>query len=401
MAVVSSSPPPHPSSTQSAAEYCDRPRESTARPSIATGVVSIMNPQASSPLRTSYPDPIPSDAQMSAGPPYFNARRQQQQSLSQDEQDLAHSLSHDIDGQMTVLSPQVTNGQGQNFDMGSQSGLPNTPHQPPVESLLAGQHTGVDPNQDLSYSVGSDRRKRSKVSRACDECRRKKVSCRTPLFPLSINNLAQVRCDSTTSASDGNLIETCSNCRRLKVTCQFERAPMKRGPSKGYTVRESLLSIANDLRYIKELAERVQQVESQMGIPLGYRPSVDANSPSDPYPEQSYSPTEPISSSRKRTFSQFDGRNPFAQPPHSSRDKMAGQSGYNVNQGLQSGRESFALAPDQQLTDISPTAGHTSLDLAKPFWAQETEVEHPRAKETQIATAPAADLSTAESLFRS
>lgn len=171
---------------------------------------------------------------------------------------------------------------------------------------------------------------------------------------------------------------------------------MKRGPSKGYLVPDSALPVANHPRYIKELAERVQQVESQMGIPIGYRPSIDAGSPSDPYPEQPYSPTEPMSSSRKRTFSQFDGRNPFTQSPHSSRDKMASLSGYSMNEG---GRGSFALAPDQQLTDVSPTAGVPLIDLAKPFWAQETEVEHPRAKEIQSTKATVGDLWQADSLF--
>lgn len=174
---------------------------------------------------------------------------------------------------------------------------------------------------------------------------------------------------------------------------------MKRGPSKGYIVQALDFSLANCPRYIKELAERVQQVESQIGIPTGYRQSMDAGSPSDPYGDQSYSPTEPMSGSRKRTFSQFDGRNPFTQSPRSSRDKMASLSGYSISQGLQDGRGSFALAPDQQLTDISPTAGAPPIDLAKPFWAQETEVEHPRAKETQQNTAPADDLWNADSLF--
>lgn len=36
------------------------------------------------------------------------------------------------------------------------------------------QQVGVDPNHDLSYGEQSAR-KRSKISRACDECRRKKV----------------------------------------------------------------------------------------------------------------------------------------------------------------------------------------------------------------------------------
>ena len=157
--------------------------------------------------------------------------------------------------------------------------------------------------------------------------------------------------------------------------------------------------MANDSRYIKELAERVQQVESQIGMPIGYRPSVDAGSPSDPYPEQPYSPTEPISGSRKRTFSQFDGRNPFSQSPRSSRDKMGSLSGCSMNQAPQDGRGSFALAPDQQLTDISPTADAPPLDLAKPFWAQETEVERPITQEIQDARAPTDEVWKGDSVF--
>ncbi|KAI5807387.1 hypothetical protein DFH27DRAFT_316879 [Peziza echinospora] len=55
-------------------------------------------------------------------------------------------------------------------------------------------------------------RKRSKVSRACDECRRKKI-----------------RCDATSESG----IEQCSSCKRVGSKCSFSRVPMKRGPSKG------------------------------------------------------------------------------------------------------------------------------------------------------------------------
>ncbi len=158
-------------------------------------------------------------------------------------------------------------------------------------------------------------------------------------------------------------------------------------------------SLADETRYIKELAERVQQVESQMGLPVGYRPSVDAGSPSDPYAEQSYSPTEIMSSSRKRTFSQFDGRNPFTQSPQSTRDKMTSLSGYSINQAPQSERGSFAIAPDQQITDVSPTAVAPPIDLARPFWAHDTKAEHPRAKEIQIATICPDDVWEFDSLF--
>jgi hypothetical protein len=195
MATVTSSSPPRPSAAPSATEVHDPFRESVARPSIVADLVSNMNPQASSPLRA-YPDPIPSDAPMAGGPQYFTARRAQQQSLSQEDQNLANSLSHDMDGPMTVLSPQMTNGQAQNFAIGGQTGVPQAPHQAPGGTSIAGQHSGTDPNQDLSYGIGSDRRKRSKVSRACDECRRKKVSSQTPL--LSVPRLTVVlRCDVT------------------------------------------------------------------------------------------------------------------------------------------------------------------------------------------------------------
>jgi hypothetical protein len=55
-------------------------------------------------------------------------------------------------------------------------------------------------------------RKRSKVSRACDECRRKKI-----------------KCDAQSEAHE----QPCSNCRRSNAQCLFSRVPQKRGPSKG------------------------------------------------------------------------------------------------------------------------------------------------------------------------
>jgi hypothetical protein len=58
-------------------------------------------------------------------------------------------------------------------------------------------------------------RKRSKVSRACDECRRKKI-----------------RCDATSESGEA----ACSSCKRVGTICQFSRVPMKRGPSKGFVI---------------------------------------------------------------------------------------------------------------------------------------------------------------------
>lgn len=73
-----------------------------------------------------------------------------------------------------------------------------------------------------------DRKKRNKVSRACDECRRRKI-----------------RCDATPEAPD----EACTTCRKTGALCQFNRPPLKRGPNKGY---------------ITQLTDRVSSLEHQL-----------------------------------------------------------------------------------------------------------------------------------------
>lgn len=60
-------------------------------------------------------------------------------------------------------------------------------------------------------------KKRSKVSRACDCCRRKKVKCNAS-FSTSLNKITK----------------KCDNCIKNQEECTFSRTPLKRGPSKGY-----------------------------------------------------------------------------------------------------------------------------------------------------------------------
>lgn len=100
----------------------------------------------------------------------------------------------------------------------------------PLHPVLA---PAISPStsQVASYALAdmTPARKRSKVSRACDECRRKKVKC---------------------DAASENGGEDCSNCRRSNVRCMFSRVPQKRGPSKGY---------------IKELADRINSIEGKLG----------------------------------------------------------------------------------------------------------------------------------------
>jgi hypothetical protein len=91
-------------------------------------------------------------------------------------------------------------------------------------------HTNGSPERGPSTSA-REKAPRSKVSRACDECRRKKI-----------------RCD----ALDETGTAPCSHCSRSGLACAFSRQPLKRGPSKGY---------------IKELAERLQSLEQQVHEP--------------------------------------------------------------------------------------------------------------------------------------
>lgn len=133
-----------------------------------------------------------------------------------------------------------------------------------------GQQYAVHAHQAIQDNIPP--RKRSKVSRACDECRRKKV-----------------KCDAASETGE----EPCSNCRRSLIRCLFSRIPQKRGPSKGY---------------IKELADRIHHIEGKLANegsidPLtellggGRRESSDIFSPSGDHDD----------GSRKRPYSSISG----------------------------------------------------------------------------------------------
>ncbi|PHH66547.1 hypothetical protein CDD81_7022 [Ophiocordyceps australis] len=109
---------------------------------------------------------------------------------------------------------------------------PSYVHDAPGPEHMA-QHSlpaSVGPPLPAQYQMGDNvpPRKRSKVSRACDECRRKKI-----------------KCDAQSDTGD----TPCSSCARSHVRCLFSRVPQKRGPSKGY---------------IKELADRIYSIENKL-----------------------------------------------------------------------------------------------------------------------------------------
>ncbi|KAF3054914.1 hypothetical protein GL218_07300 [Daldinia childiae] len=124
-------------------------------------------------------------------------------------------------------------------------------------------------------------RKRSKVSRACDECRRKKVKC---------------------DAVSENGEEPCSNCRRSAIRCLFSRIPQKRGPSKGY---------------IKELADRIHHIEGKLASEGGNVDSLSEllNGARRESADIFGTPAQPEENNRKRPYSNISGE--FTTPTNS------------------------------------------------------------------------------------
>ncbi|KAK7179944.1 hypothetical protein PSPO01_13943 [Paraphaeosphaeria sporulosa] len=155
---------------------------------------------------------------------------------------------------------------------------PRPVHSPQHMAQSAQSVMGIDDHNAFADHDGATR-KRSKVSRACDECRRKKI-----------------RCDATSE----NGPESCSSCKRTGARCQFSRQPMKRGPSKGY---------------IKELADRLNSLESQIQQPQAQAANYDFAAL-----DQSLEASSQFS--RKRTYSMSENfADPYNRPSWSAQDR--------------------------------------------------------------------------------
>lgn len=99
-------------------------------------------------------------------------------------------------------------------------------------------------------------RKRLRISRACDECRRRKTRCDIvgafpgePGHPLTISGAVPPLEPNMEPKGEMLILQPCMNCRRSEVTCSYSKRPLKRGPSKGY---------------IKDLERRLNSLESQI-----------------------------------------------------------------------------------------------------------------------------------------
>ncbi|CAI1545738.1 hypothetical protein SEUBUCD646_0K01820 [Saccharomyces eubayanus] len=92
------------------------------------------------------------------------------------------------------------------------------------DSAKNGGMSNSPEDMDSAAAASHAIKKRTKASRACDQCRKKKIKC---------------------DYKDERGL--CSNCQRNGDRCSFERVPLKRGPSKGYT-RSSSHSRPNEIQ---------------------------------------------------------------------------------------------------------------------------------------------------------
>ena len=146
--------------------------------------------------------PSPTTSQVPQGS-YYRAQPQDRFEAEDDMQmanALSHEMQHDV-GTELVHAAGLSNGQGHIHDQdlttspseAQQSGMAPPPQTPMQQQ--GPQHIGARNDGDQATGGESSRRKRSKVSRACDSCRRKKVgvteiSQTRPLLIVLFNRFA-------------------------------------------------------------------------------------------------------------------------------------------------------------------------------------------------------------------
>lgn len=196
---------------------------------------------------------------------------------------------------------------------------------------LAFVQTGSSP--EMAAPTSSSRQKeRSKVSRACDECRRKKI-----------------RCD----AVDETATLACTNCVRTSASCTFSRQPLKRGPSKGY---------------IKELAERLNSLEQQV------------------QPSQMQSQSQPQMDLQQVQQAMVDGLHAFGRDSHLRMEPRVGEKrSHDVSEGVMNGQSHAQYRPSPMPQMRMSQFGHTlmypqhqqqghlyaqPMNHSQPFWSR-------------------------------
>ncbi|EWG39500.1 hypothetical protein FVEG_15018 [Fusarium verticillioides 7600] len=227
-------------------------------------------------------------------------------------------------------------------DPEQQQQTPSYVHDTPTSDQMVSHamSVSVGPPMGPQYPIDNSipPRKRSKVSRACDECRRKKI-----------------KCDAQSDTGDA----PCSSCARSSIRCLFSRVPQKRGPSKGY---------------IKELADRIHSIENKLESDGGLsQDDIDRLFSTD-RPRQS----QGEEAARKRPFSSIstnDFVTPSRQMPWGSDHRMQASPGtseaysaYNNNNSLAPQATSIRAdstpsKPPVAAMDVSMPDTHETVDI--------------------------------------
>ncbi|MCJ1436004.1 Glucose-responsive transcription factor [Xylographa pallens] len=266
--------------------------------------------------------PSPSAAQVGEGAGPFYTAQQAQRVPPQEEIELSAQLSREIGPGNTQG---VNDGQGLQQHVDQKFSQPiYPPHQMQGYPQMNSTPQGVAARGFLTEPSNVDdssARKKSKVSRACDECRRKKI-----------------RCDAE---SDAPGHPKCSNCMRTQQTCQFSRQPMKRGPSKGY---------------IKELADRLDQVEKKVtgGGPAPFAAMSPIQSSAQNANEYGLG-TEGVYG-RKRTHSMSEN---LPAQAYAQSQMQRGQEDYETNAGWQV--RDGTNEPPSAYGEVKPTAPYADM----------------------------------------
>ncbi|KAI9730117.1 MAG: Glucose-responsive transcription factor [Cirrosporium novae-zelandiae] len=323
--------------------------------------------------KQSYPSP---NAAMNSGAPFYGNQNRisSPEALGRAEElALAHSLDQEINGASSSMPEENGGNHEPSMEMSAfhklrspfggsvpeqlQTPVPANTQSPaqgqfhsPVPYGAPGSQQAISPTSNSSSGLDQPMKKKKKVSRACDNCRVKKM-----------------RCDASSQPG----VIPCEQCDSLRVNCTYLRVPQKRGPNKGYIKDlerrlETLEGVmktqgiqhgegnqqAGNEHFVH--TPEMQQHTSSLGFnqPLGFNPQQVNNQANQGFVDQSQLP-HVGSGSRKRSIStilrdevpqnhQPDSSTPWFRPPADPAQSV--QLHQQIHQELQPDADFTALS---------------------------------------------------------